>query len=76
MSLAQDAFYGTALTSVTIPGNVTSIGQEAFASCTSLVSVTIPSSVTIIGMIIVIIIILILIHNVIITIITIVTSSI
>ena len=35
--------------SVTIPEGVTSIGQEAFAFCTSLASVTIPDSVTSIG---------------------------
>ena len=39
----------TALTSVTIPDSVTSIGIWAFAGCTSLTSVTIPDSVTSIG---------------------------
>ncbi len=34
---------------VTIPDSVTTIGEEAFANCTSLTSVLIPSSVTAIG---------------------------
>ena len=37
------------LTSITIPGSVTSIGNYAFKECTSLTSVTIPDSVTTIG---------------------------
>jgi len=37
------------LTSVTIPGNVTSIGNWAFAECFGLTSITIPKSVTFIG---------------------------
>ncbi|RYD26383.1 MAG: leucine-rich repeat domain-containing protein, partial [Verrucomicrobiaceae bacterium] len=39
----------TGLTSLTIPGGVTSIGDYAFYSCTGLTSVTIPESVTSIG---------------------------
>ena len=35
--------------SYTIPGSVTSIGSDAFVSCTNLTSVTIPGSVTNIG---------------------------
>ncbi len=35
--------------SLTIPENVKTIGQEAFLQCTSLASVTIPNSVTLIG---------------------------
>ena len=37
------------LTSVTIPGSVTTIGDYAFRKCTGLTSVTIPNSVTTIG---------------------------
>ncbi|GHV10413.1 hypothetical protein FACS1894162_4340 [Bacteroidia bacterium] len=37
------------LTSITIPNSVTSIGAQAFASCSGLQSVTIPGSVTSIG---------------------------
>jgi hypothetical protein len=42
-------YYCKGLTSVTIPGSVTSIGNSAFEFCTSLTSVTIPGSVTSIG---------------------------
>ena len=41
------AFYNcTGLTSITIPNNVTSIGDQAFRNCTGLTSITIPNSVT------------------------------
>ncbi|MBP0972879.1 MAG: leucine-rich repeat protein [Oscillospiraceae bacterium] len=44
------AFSGcTALTSVTIPDSVTSIGDNVFPGCTALQSITIPDSVTTIG---------------------------
>lgn len=39
----------TTLTSVSIPGSVTTIGDYAFQGCTGLTSVTIPNSVTSIG---------------------------
>jgi hypothetical protein len=48
-SLGGWAFYGTGLSSATIPASVTSIGDEAFDDCTNLISVTIPGSVTSIG---------------------------
>ena len=41
--------YSIWLTSITIPSNVTSIGNRAFFFCSSLTSITIPSSVTSIG---------------------------
>ena len=48
--LNKGAFYNcTALTSVTIPNSVTSIGSWAFYHCNSLTSVTIPDSVMSIG---------------------------
>jgi BspA type Leucine rich repeat region (6 copies) len=48
-SIGNGAFYLTTIINVTIPNSVTSIGDDAFADCTSLTSVTIPNSVTIIG---------------------------
>ena len=41
--------YSSSITSITLPDNITSIGDYAFAACTSLTSVTIPESVTSIG---------------------------
>ena len=48
-SIGAYAFYGTSLTSVTIPSGVTILGNYAFSNCSSLTSVTIPSGVTSIG---------------------------
>ena len=47
--IADEAFRGTALTSIIIPDTVTSIGNSAFAYCAELTSVVIPDSVTSIG---------------------------
>lgn len=44
-----ECFRGSALTSITVPNNVTSIGDDAFYYCTSLTSINIPDSVISIG---------------------------
>ena len=45
-SIGGQSFYGSKVTSVTIPNTVTVIGLGAFQKCKSLTSITIPSSVT------------------------------
>jgi hypothetical protein len=47
--IADEAFKGTAVTSVIVPDTVTELGWFAFADCTSLTSVTLPASVASIG---------------------------
>ena len=44
--LGKYLFCSSSLTSISIPGSVTSIGERALAFCTGLTSVTIPNSVT------------------------------
>ena len=48
-SIRDGGFGFTNLTSITIPNNITYIGDFAFRNCSSLTSVTIPNSVTSIG---------------------------
>jgi hypothetical protein len=47
--IGKHTFYASAITSITIPASVTSIGYGAFQECYKLTSVTIPASVTSIG---------------------------
>lgn len=48
-SIGDDAFYGSGVTSITIPNSVTNIGGNAFQSCANLTGVALPNSVTSIG---------------------------
>ena len=47
--IGESAFYGTPITSVTIPSTVHTIERQAFYACRYLTSLTIPASVTSIG---------------------------
>lgn len=48
-AIADNAFSGTAVTQVTIPDTVTSIGSGAFKDCKGLGSITLPAGLTDIG---------------------------
>lgn len=48
-SIGDNAFYQASLIGITLPNNLTSIGDYAFSYCTSLQSINIPNSVTSIG---------------------------
>lgn len=48
-TIGYEAFYGTKLTALTLPSNVTSIGDSSFAYCESLASVTIDDAAVTIG---------------------------
>ena len=48
-AIGDNAFKNSAITSITIPQGVTSIGNHAFSDCKNLISINIPKSVTSIG---------------------------
>lgn len=48
-TIGRAAFYGSSVTSVTIPDSVTFISDLAFADCSNLTNISIPNSVTSIG---------------------------
>ena len=48
-TIADNAFSGSVLNTITIPNCVTTIGNNAFKDCNRLTSITIPNSVTSIG---------------------------
>ena len=47
--IGENAFAGSAVTSVSMPEGITSIGQYAFSGCQNLESVTLPESLTTLG---------------------------
>jgi hypothetical protein len=48
-TIADHAFYGSNLISITLPDSVTTIGEDAFSYCISLTSLTLPDGVASIG---------------------------
>lgn len=48
-TIGSGAFFGSSISSVSIPSSVTDIGNSAFGNCTNLTSITIPQSVKTIG---------------------------
>ena len=48
-TLGSYAFYGTAITEITIPGTLDAIGEQAFGACTSLTAVTLSEGIRTIG---------------------------
>jgi hypothetical protein len=48
-SLFNQVFYNTGLEEITIPSNITSIGERAFMNCNNIKEITIPSTVSSIG---------------------------
>ena len=47
--IGESAFYGSSITSISLPSTLQYIGESAFSNCISLTSVEIPSSVTSLG---------------------------
>lgn len=48
-SIGDDAFSGSSLAQVTLPGSIVSIGENAFSHCTDLTSIALPTSLETIG---------------------------
>ncbi len=48
-AIRKFAFYGSSLTSITIPNSVTMLEEMMFVYCSSLTSITLPNTITTIG---------------------------